>query len=264
LKNFNKDTRDRIEKLYKRIICEKFPKYGTLWNLFVGDGTTRRSRLLRPYGMRIPSSSKHRAKEIRRLYLTFTQIHYTLFCNLAGAHYQLNELKKSLSIANINIKYFKHWEAFECLYSHLGIVRNSMYGLWGVFFELSQTIGKDKFNDVGIVKNKLAAHLTKNMYKRIKTFDDKIITIRENITHFSRISHLYLNDKYYIPLRMKRRKYIIWDKQLQGKGYQETWAKACQDIENIETLLNSLHSILIHNFNNWLMCSNISIKNTRR
>lgn len=107
-KHFYKDTKDCIEQLYKREILKKFSSYGVCWDQFIGVNENQKTGYLKPYGLIIPPSLRMKAKEIRNAYLEFSYAHYTLFCHLAGAHFQLKELKKSLRIKNAKKRHFRH------------------------------------------------------------------------------------------------------------------------------------------------------------
>ena len=122
-------TKDAIEQLYSHVVLKGFPLYATFWEKFIGVKDKSVRGFLRPYGLKIPAVLRSEKKEINNIYLEITYIHYTLFCHLAGAHYQIDELKKSLQDICSKQRHFKHWEAFENIYFHLGVVMNQLYQL---------------------------------------------------------------------------------------------------------------------------------------
>ncbi len=139
MKNFERDSKDCIEQLFKKRILKKFPLYATFWNIFIGN---KEKAPLKPYGLKIPASLKTRKKDIASTYLEITYSHYTLFCHLAGAHFQLKELKRSLKYKNPWEKHFRHWEHFEVFYIHLGNAMYQVYHLWKLLFLFKNIAGK--------------------------------------------------------------------------------------------------------------------------
>ena len=182
MKNFSSDTKDSIERLYQSTILTNFPNYALFWNKFVGVKFSK-SRNLLPYGLKYPTGmSASQRKDISLNYRELTISHYTLFCQLAGAHFQLEELKK-YPIKHSRLSYFRHFEHFESCYLHLGIVFDQMYHLWGILFYL-QGRGRNK------IRGKLETYLTgkrkKYMWIKFKKLNSDSIELRNNITHFAR------------------------------------------------------------------------------
>jgi len=263
MKYFSRDTKDCIEKLYRGVIIKEFPLYATFWNRFIGVKENQKTGYLRPYGLRFPPLPRTTVKDICSAYLELTYAHYTLFCNLAGAHFQLGELKRSLKITDFTKRHFRHWEHFEALYLHLGICMYQIYHLWGLIFLLQ---GKLNRNNAGIIKG--AEGKLRDLLKRkrktylcldIDKINKEIKIIRDNITHFARIAHRILpNGDYAIPHRIVKN--VHWDKQLKTKEYQETTIKAKTDLNNIEKIFNKLHQIMLVEFDNYLNINGIRVK----
>ena len=121
--------------MYGREILRFFLGSGEFWSKFIGVKVRR--GLLLPYGLRIPSrmSGDRPSQGCRAGYEDLSMAHYSLFCHLAGAHFPVQELR-ALSLLPIASKTsrFRHWEAFESVYLHLGICFNEFSHLWKSFF----------------------------------------------------------------------------------------------------------------------------------
>lgn len=263
-KHFYKDTKDCIEQLYKHEILKKFSSYGICWDRFIGVNENQKTGYLRPYGLIIPPSLRTKAKEIRTAYLEFSYAHYTLFCHLAGAHFQLKELKKSLRIKNAKKRHFRHWEHFEVFYLHLGICIYQVYHLWALIFLLEGRLKRDAKGEIHGAKKALKELLMKNRKKYLSVLidkmDNKIKILRDNITHFARGAHRILpNGDYAIPYKIKEN--VHWDGQLKTYNYIETTMKAKTDLDNLESLFDRLHKVMIIKFQDYMLKNKIVVRN---
>lgn len=262
--DFITSTRDAVEQLYGRKLLRTFPRYGEFWGRFIGvkvgkDGS------LNPYGLRFPKGFPQSDKRnIKRIYLELVMAHYSLFCDLAGAHYQLEQLTTSLQLDDAKKKHFHHWEAFESCYMHLGNAMNQIYHLWGLVFLLQRTQGvivtKDK--KMRGIRKALRKYLRGKrkgyLVKDLERLENSMSRIYNNIKHFSRMGSLRYDGKFLIPVRIRRN--ILWGEQLKVKHYKETSAKARQDLETLQILANQLHDFLINDFSNCLANRNIRIR----
>jgi hypothetical protein len=254
LKDFRTDTKDAIEILYQTAILTNFPNYALFWNKFIGVKPQKNGKLL-PYGLKFPAGiATNQKKGISTNYRELTMTHYSLFVHLAGAHYQLAELKKT-SIKKSKQSYFKHFEHFETCYMHLGIIFDQMYHLWGILFDL-QGIGRD------YTRRNLEIFLTtkhkKYLWVKFKKLNNNSIVLRNNITHFARGASKISNGKCFVPELTKRN--INWEKEWKFKNWRNTTIKAEQDLINCETTLNELHSMLISGISDYLNSLSIGIK----
>jgi len=254
MKNFKIDTKDCIELLYARRVLKNFPAYGVFWERFIGNRTVSP---LKPYGLRIPKALSTRKKLITDTYREITYSHYTLFCQLAGAHFQLEQLKKSLKYKNPWLKHFCHWESFELFYSHLGNVMNQVYHLWELFFSLSGlSAGKT-------TRKKLESFINlkrkKYLLNAIARIDKNIVILRNNIVHYARGVHLPLSDgAYSIPLIT--RVAIPWERHAKYRQFYETRKKCQNDLRLLERTINQLHEVLINEISAYLITQKIRIR----
>ena len=132
MKNFPQDTNDPIERAYAADVLSLFPNYGVFWRKFVGvrQQPSFPSRIF-PYGLLFPNSFREDERiRVEQAYEETTMAHYSLFCHLAGAHFQIKQLEQIHSLSNAGAKLVEHWEAFEVTYLHLGIVFNEAHHLW--------------------------------------------------------------------------------------------------------------------------------------
>lgn len=260
MKNFTNDTKDCIERLYKDKILAKFPLYAEFWNKFIGVRDNNRNGLLTPYGLIIPRTLQVDKTQVRKSYMEMTYAHYTLFCNLAGAHYQLENLSNTKQLGDTRIRHFQHWECFESIYSHLVMAQYQVYHLWRLIFSLQ---GASVSNGQGGVKGALERLLIRKRKKYLLKKNEKtykeIVILRNNITHFSRgISRILNGGEYAIPRRVKKN--IHWNKHLRYKSWVKTNIKAKNDLSMVEKLCNELHVLLIEEFERYISNTGIRIK----
>src|SRR5437879_1360558 len=123
MKNLFTDTKDAVEKKWGKTVHKHYPEYSNFWNEFIGVRDSAKARRLIWYKYEYPKAwdrnKKNRfTQNIEELFMA----HYSLFCNLAGAHFQLKNCIKSLNTTNTTDMHFKYWESFECCYQHMGNV----------------------------------------------------------------------------------------------------------------------------------------------
>src|SRR3989338_2337327 len=128
---FPQDTYDAVERLYGAKICPYFPNYGKFWELFIGRDASTNSHRWYPFQF-APSTAASEKKRISKWREELCMAHYSLFCNLAGAHFQSEELKKALAESKTQETFFKHWEHFECFYIRIGNCFYQMQHLWDI------------------------------------------------------------------------------------------------------------------------------------
>jgi hypothetical protein len=73
----------------------------------------------------IPTSVKDQSR-IREGYEEICIAHYTLFCQLAGAHHQMKQAVEALQIGERE-RHFLFWEACDNFYQHL---QNAIYMMY--------------------------------------------------------------------------------------------------------------------------------------
>lgn len=266
-KIFSTDTQDAIEQLYCDQILQRFPLYAAFWEKFIGVQDNNISGFLRPYGLKIPPALKHEKKAINNTYFEITYVHYTLFCHLAGAHYQIGELKKSLQDTCAKQRHFKHWEAFENIYFHLGIVMNQLYQLWGLLFVLKGICKRKKDGEPDGVRKALKAFLVvekkKSLACLLEKVENEITIIRNNITHYVRGFSRYLSStkEYVIPNSIRKRE--MWEKSLRKTAFRVTTAKTNSDLVRMQCMVNQFHEILIPELEKYLCSKKLEINKTK-
>jgi len=256
---FIQNTKDIIEQLYGPEITKLFPNYAKFWGKFIGDP---KKDVPVAYGLLFDSSIKTKDKEqINEIYDEICMAHYSLFCHLAGTHFQLKNLKKVLKLDDPKGKYFEHWETFEVCYFHLGSVFYQMYHLWGLVFLLKKEVTRDKIGRFRhSIKEKLRLYLKKegqgSLCTKIDELDEEIKDLRDNIVHFSRGASEIHFGEFYIPLKSERE---AWAKQHEANEWLETSRKTKNDLEETEKLINIIHSFLVKEFEEFLSKNNIRV-----
>ena len=169
MSDFIKGTKDLVEQLYGEQVSKNLPNYGAFWVKFIGDP---KKDVPMPYGLNFSKASHGtNIAQINPNYEELCMAHYSLFCHLSGAHFQLELLKESLGLPESNTRSFKHWEAFETGYIHLGSAFYQMYHLWGLIFLLK-----------GIIKRKNGRFVPgpkKNLESIFKAEDKRHLTIEK-------------------------------------------------------------------------------------
>lgn len=256
---FIKNTKDIVEELYGSEVIKLFPDYAKFWEEFVGDP---KKAMPVAYGLLFDSSISTKDKErINEIYDEICMAHYSLFCHLAGTHFQLENLKKILKLDNSKGKYFQHWETFEVCYFHLGSVFYQMYHLWGLIFLLKKEVTRDangRFRPS--IKEKLKNYLGDegqgSICRKIDELDEGIRGLRDSIVHFSRGAAQIISGEFWIPLKIEQK---TWASQHRTNKWLETSRKTKKDLEETEKLINSIHSLLIKELREFLISNQIRV-----
>ena len=226
MKKFPDMTRDRIEQLYASTILPQCPYYGEFWEKFIGFRLANR---LLPYELKMPPTLINKA-EVLGHHEEISMRHYSQFCQLAGAHFQLEQAREALNETDEARRHFLFWEAFENFYQHLGNARNEMYGLWNVVWELDRSLPK-RFQDFLSSKNQ------GSLSQRICAWEQKAIALRDNIVHLYRVCAPWGNGTYWIPLPIGQK--VPWSETLgQRPPVKEATRKMAIDLCELESLLN--------------------------
>ena len=270
MKNLLIDTRDSVEKKWARTVCKHYPEYSYFWNEFIGVRNSLRARRLVWYEYKYPQTWDRNKKSrftqnIEELFMA----HYSLFCNLAGAHFQLKTCLKSLKTTNIADRHFKYWESFECCYQHMGNVINYFYFFWEKLFSLTgKNIPRQRNGDLSksavdrelsllfISKKKIS------LYKSSKTYfgrKGQIATIRNNIVHYARLSTSSIGDKGYL-LPNKISSNIRWSKAGPFRKGFLAHKKAEMHLIELETIINKLQIYAKEKLREHLVAERILIK----
>lgn len=260
--DFTKGTKDLVEQLYGEEIAKNFPNYGEFWVKFIGDP---RKDIPVPYGLDFTKSPKGtNIAQINQNYEELCMAHYSLFCHLAGAHFQQEVLRETLKLTDSSTKKFKHWEAFETSYLHLGSVFYQMYHVWGIVFilrgearKVTNKRGRERVEPS--VQKTLAQLLEAKGQKAINDgkakIDLNITALRDSIVHFSRSASSYQNGEFLIP---RQNKQVVWSKQ-DIKEVYEASGKLQNDIAETEKIINNIHVYLIQQYEDFLTTNKIAV-----
>lgn len=262
MSDFTKGTKDLVEQLYGEEISKNFPNYGEFWIKFVGDP---QKDIPVPYGLDFANASKGmNVAQINQNYEELCMAHYSLFCHLSGAHFQQELLKETLISPESNMRRFKHWEAFETSYIHLGSVFYQLYHVWGLVFLLRGEVqrlrnrrNREYFNPSA--QRKLEVLLTTAgqtaITARKAKIDLNITALRDSIIHFSRSASSYINGEFLIPAQNRQ---VVWSRQVTPEVY-ETSGKLQNDIVETEKIINDIHAYLIQQFEDFLTTNKIAV-----
>jgi len=256
---FIRETKDTVEQLYGHEVIKLFPNYSAFWEEFIGDP---KKEIPVAYGLLFPSGIKtERKEEIEEIYDEICMAHYSLFCHLAGTHFQLENMKRILRLDDFKRKYFEHWEIFEVCYFHLGSAFYQVYHLWGLIFMLKNEVSRDKRGRFKpSIKNKLKNYLDcsgqGSLSGKMNELDEGIKDLRDDIVHFARGASEVHFGEFHIPKKIESK---AWKKQHETEEWLETSKKIRRDLEETEKLINSIHDFLIREFRGFLKTNNIKI-----
>ncbi len=254
LAKFPEDSYDAIERLYGNIVLKDFPKYGEFWERFVGRDINLKS--MRWYPIKFPKSfSGKNRREFYRFREEICMAHYSLFCNLAGAYFQLDELKKTINQCQTEEGLFRHWEHFECFYFHLGACFFQIFHLWEI---LPRSI------NLKLEEYLKQEHLTKR-WGKFKNFHKRTSILRNNIMHYSRGAHKQMEGFCYIPRMVKKgdvkeEKMELWSRQLKRKMWERTDSRMKSDFKRSLQVLNQIHGIFVVEFGKILAKRGLHLK----
>jgi hypothetical protein len=242
---FIKNTKDVVEQLYGEKVTRFFPNYAEFWLKFIGDP---KKDTPTEYGLTFDSKMKTEDKEeVTEIYKEIRMAHYSLFCNLAGTHFQAEKIESILKLPDSKEKIFEHWETFEVCYIHLGSVFNQMYHLWGLFFLLEGQVTRKNHQFRPSARKKLEEYLNKkgqgDFVKRIIAIEETVKAIRDSVVHYSRLPSIPIDREFRIPFNVKQ---VVWEKQFKDGKSLETGRKIKLDLKETEKLINDLHSFLIN------------------
>lgn len=245
------DSKDSIEQLYDNDVLEHFPNYEVFWRQFIGNPNAERPEA---YTYIFPSSMETRNIEaIQKQYEKVQIAHYSLFCQLAGAHFQLKELESTENIRESRERYFRHWEHFEAGYMHLGSVFYLLAQLWNIVIRLEGIPKQEEFGEKFLLSRK-----ENELAKRLTETEENVKTIRDLMVHRGRaFTTFFHKNKFYIPLKVVMN--MVWSQSLKVNEMTETTERLREDIVATEKLLNELHICLICEYENFIKAKNIRI-----
>jgi hypothetical protein len=236
-----KDSKDSIERLYGKEVLENFPNYEVFWRKFIGNPNSERPE---PYDYTFPPKmSNDEKKKIEKNYEKIRITHYSLFCQLAGAHFQLRELENVKNIKDPETKYFQHWEHFEVGYFHLG----SVFYLWEVFCKIMSKLKSKNIQFEPTLNGRF-----KNVKEDIKVVRDVLVHRGRAFTNFPH------KDKFYIPLKVETD--MVWSQSVKVNERIEATQKLKEDITEVEKIVNELHAQMIYEYADFIKEKNIQIE----
>jgi hypothetical protein len=255
---FINKTKDVVEQLYGANVTQDFPNYAEFWIRFIGDPKKEKPGA---YGLLYDIQFDNDKKEkIDKVYNEVCMAHYSLFCHLAGAHFQSEQLENILKLADSKDKIFQHWETFEIAYFHLGSVFYQVYHLWDLLFLLKGEVTRHNHRFRPSITEKLKNYLELKgqnaLFEEVDKTTEDIRDIRDSIVHFSRTASLYLNGEFLIPFNLKQ---TIWSEQAKEGKWLETYRKTKSDLRKTEKVINTMHDYLIIEYEDFLKSKQIQI-----
>lgn len=248
------DSKDPLEQLYGNTILKNFPNYERFWVKFIGDPKAERSE---PYEYVFPSNMETEKESIVKEYERIQMVHYSLFCHLAGAHFQLRELENALDIKDRMEKHFRHWEHFEVGYVHLGSVFYMLESLWRIVLKLNKYPSDFRHIDAYLkLKGK------DGLISRIEEVKTSLTIRRDQAVHYGRMFAWSDTDRFYVPLKVHRD--MKWSNGNKITGWIPTDTILGDDILETEKLINALHGILIGEYEDFIIKKGIEIKSGKK
>jgi len=273
MKDFLNDTKDPVERLWASEVLSKFPNYGVFWNKYIGFRDE--SNVLRPYKLKYNSNmAKQRKREIRDFFDRLNMHHYTLFCNLAGAHHQYEIILNEENIENPNQKYFIHWEAFDNVYIKLGNSLFQVDDLWKIVLTLNgnwTTLPRRHLGGLTRYHYSLRELLKQNrntkLWKSYIRTNNIIKDVRNEIVHFARKAGSYLPGfGFLLPFKknVSNRVYPprinkTWLHQVRYKKFLETSVKAKEDIDLVESTIDAFYDVMMKEIDLFLTNNNVKV-----
>lgn len=229
---FPDDSLDAVERLYADQVCEHFPRYAELWEFFIGtrEGTAMR---LAPRELNLPdgwSAERIRQFEINREKVAM--FHHSLFCDLAGAHYQIENARAALKKNDGNERYFEFFEAFDNFYGHVANAVNHCECLWNAVSKVVPTI--DQWDKEDPHKE------VEDTYRKLRT---DVIDVRNTLVHYARIAVIGSEQGYEIPWPLPEED-ARWS-EYERERTKDAIVKMALDLELAEEFANEVDGVLI-------------------
>ena len=237
-----KNSKDAIEQLYGEEISKNFPNYEKFWGKYIGDPN---SETVQPYVYKYHKTiTKDEQEKIEKSFLKIQMSHYTLFCHMAGAHFQIKGLEASQKQEDDNEKYFRCCEHFEAGYMHIGSVFYVMETFWCTVLKM---IGHNE-GKKGL--GKLAAFLAEkgrnDLALRLNDVNNNMMDRRHLPVHYSRVFVKWWQGKMYVPLNVKEE--MIWSEGKKTTDWRLSDRQLASDLAQVEKLINDLHELLIKEY----------------
>ena len=230
---FPADSKDLIESLFASHILKDFPYYGRFWEYFIGYD--KKQKVLRPYALQFLKRMKKQEQNfVTKKQEQISTHHYSMFCELSGAHFQLEKASDALKESDNAKRHFLFWEAFGNFYMHIGNAMFQLRNLWEGTRKLLYLPPTNTLKKFLSAKPSLAK-LYDDVYKNA-------IRIRNSLVHYARNAYVYINGKYFIPLPIQNNPKL--KAMLNAKKFKETCKKMQSDLKATETLLNNVMPLI--------------------
>lgn len=248
-----KNSKDIIEQLYGEEILMNFPNYEKFWEAFIGNPNAPQ---VEPYNYCYPDDiPAGERKRIENSFLKIQMSHYTLFCHLAGAHFQKKELEIAQSLKDHKEKYFLCCEHFEDAYMHLGSVFYVLETLWCTVLKLiGQREGK---KGLGKIIKFLEKEHRDDLATQLNEIDENMMNRRHLPVHYSRVFVMWHQGNMYVPMNVQEK--MLWIQGYETNDWRRSDLQLSSDIVQIEKLVNDLHEVLIEKYGIFLANKNITI-----
>ena len=246
-------SKDMIEQLYGKEILKNFPNYEKFWQEFIGNPDADQ---VEPYKYHYPDNMPNEEKtKIEKSYLKIQMTHYTLFCHLAGAHFQERELETAKDLKDAKEKYFQSCEHFEAAYMHIGSVFYVLETLWCTVLRL---IGhKEGKKGLGKVVKFLEDSDKNDLARRLKDIDENMMNRRHLPVHYSRVFITWHQGEMYVPLNVKEE--MLWSQGYETIEWRRSDRQLYSDLVQAEKLVNELHEALIRAYGSFIADKNIVV-----
>lgn len=175
--SFPDDSLDPVEDIYSEQILQTFPRYKEFWEKFIGTERARMGRLI-PREMEVPGEwPDERREELELQREKAAMFHYSLFCDFAGAHYQLKLATEASNHDDPHRKYFEFFEAFDNFYGHLANADNHIECLWNAVRKIVPGVPE------------LDEHLKNDQDLKDKhdEFVEEAVRVRDTLVHYARV-----------------------------------------------------------------------------
>ncbi|MGC2359160.1 MAG: hypothetical protein WA691_02495 [Thermoplasmata archaeon] len=234
------------------------------WETLVGRRDDPRS--LRPYGLRIPATfDGNIAKAVLDAYEEIVRAHYSMFCELAGAHFLLTEAQASYGQVDRGEALFRFVEAFNGFYDHLGTRRNMSYRLWKKLGGIVEAIGtsgalsgRAREGGQALVELCLTTNGMTSTIQDLGAVESEVVPIRDNHVHASGTTFVLLDGRYWFRLSTEEVQRRFAGLNLKPEE-EEACARMRRHLDLVERYLNESEELLARELGSAPASGNIDV-----